>query len=506
MLRIFKHKDFENKRGQKMIENKIKKASVLMMFILALFLVNNYSEAKVPDIVLKQKKAVVTIYINDKDGKQISTGSGFTIDSSGVIATNYHLISKWLEIKGSTILVKITNGAYFPIEDFISFDINNDIALLKVEGKELQTVKIAKDYKPKQGEGIVVIGSPFGLETTVSDGIISSIRGKNELIQITAPISPGSSGSPVFNLKGEVIGIATFLIQGGQNLNFAIPVGLVTKLLDKSKETKPVTLVPIEDWPAPAPIPSSSQEPMDELEKAKIETKKNPDSAEAYFKLGTVYLVRGMLFESVVAYKETIRLKPDFGSAYCNLAAVYNSLDKLNEASDTAKKALVLNYDCYLNLANAYVGLRKFDDAIEAYKNSIKNNPHGIFYYGLGHVYFKKEKYTDAIMAYKDAITHKHSTPDVWQDMAHAYICLGDPISAAEALKEAIKIKPDDDWAHYRTGLCYLYLGNKSAALDEYQILKRLNEKMAEALLNLIYSQIDKELFKTAIKLYFIAY
>ncbi len=85
------------------------------------------------------------------------------------------------------------------------------IALFKVDGKELPIVKLATAYKPKQGEGIVVIGSPFGLEATIPEGIISSVRGKGRLIQITAPVSPSSSGRAVFNKNGEVIGIATFI-------------------------------------------------------------------------------------------------------------------------------------------------------------------------------------------------------------------------------------------------------------------------------------------------------
>src|SRR4030067_1164546 len=182
----------------------------LLIFFLLLFIIHA-SYAKVPDIVLNQKKAVVTIYINGKEGKQITTGTGFIIDQNGIIATNYHVIEKWLEVLESTLFIKMENGAYFPIEKLVEFDEDNDLALFKVEGKELPTVKLASDYKHQQGEGVVVIGSPMGLETTVSDGIISNVHGKQELIQVTAPISPGSSGSPVFNSKGEVIAVATFL-------------------------------------------------------------------------------------------------------------------------------------------------------------------------------------------------------------------------------------------------------------------------------------------------------
>lgn len=203
--------------------------SILWLLVLAISSVN----AKVPDSVLNQKKAVVTIYINDKDGNRITAGSGFIIDSKGIIATNYHVISKWLEALENTVLIKMENGAYFPVEELLAFDEDNDIAIFKIEGKELPSVKLATDYKSKQGEGIIVIGSPLGLETTVSDGIVSNIREKGGLIQITAPVSRGSSGSPVFNSKGGVIGVATFIIEGGQNLNFAIPIKHIVNLLNE---------------------------------------------------------------------------------------------------------------------------------------------------------------------------------------------------------------------------------------------------------------------------------
>ncbi|NCO67602.1 MAG: hypothetical protein COY75_08795 [Nitrospirae bacterium CG_4_10_14_0_8_um_filter_41_23] len=164
--------------------------------ILSLFLIVSIAHAKVPDIVVNQKKAVITIYINDKEGNQITTGTGFIIDKNGVIATNYHVIEKWLEALESTLFIRMENGAYFPIEELINYDEDNDVALFKVEGKELPTVKIVTGYKPKQGESIVVIGSPMGLETTVSDGIISNVRGKRGLHSDNRPCLNGKQWKP----------------------------------------------------------------------------------------------------------------------------------------------------------------------------------------------------------------------------------------------------------------------------------------------------------------------
>jgi S1-C subfamily serine protease len=153
------------------------------------------------------------------------------------------------------------------------------------------------------------------LETTVTDGIISNVRGKRELIQITAPVSMGSSGSPVFNLKGKAIGIATFLIEGGQNLNFAIPVKYVANLLNESKKPKKKIKPALEPAPAPEAL-APAPEPLNELENAKTEVRKNLVSAEAHHNLGVAYHRLDMYKEALEAYKQSIRIKPDYAEAH----------------------------------------------------------------------------------------------------------------------------------------------------------------------------------------------
>jgi S1-C subfamily serine protease len=351
-----------------MKKGNLQKALLILFFLL--FIVP-LSYAKVPDIVLNQKNAVVTIYINDKEGKQIATGTGFIIDKNGIIATNYHVIEKWLETLENTLFIKMENGAYFPIEELLASDEENDIAIFKVEGKELPTVKLASYYKPKQGEDVVVIGSPFGLETTVSDGIISNIREKGGLLQITAPISPGSSGSPILNSKGEIIGIATFLIQGGQNLNFAIPVKHLANLLKESKKPKKKVMpAPVPEAPTPSPSPAQAPESLNELEKAKGEVRKNPDSSAAHFNLGLAYSKLGMYSEAVEAYKQAIRIKP-FARHYFWLALAYDKLGMHREATDAYKQAIRIKPDfveTHYNLGISYLILNDRGSAVDEYK------------------------------------------------------------------------------------------------------------------------------------------
>src|SRR4029453_19441878 len=116
----------------------------------------------------------------------------------------------------------------------LGVDAEGDLALLKVEAPANQVRPLSLDRtSPQEGESVVVIGNPLGLEGSVTNGIVSAVRdipGFGRIIQITAPISPGSSGSPVVNMQGAVIGVATLQITGGQSVNFAIPSERIAQL------------------------------------------------------------------------------------------------------------------------------------------------------------------------------------------------------------------------------------------------------------------------------------
>jgi hypothetical protein len=126
------------------------------------------------------------------------------------------------------------DGKRFPVRGVIAIDGEGDLALLKVDVPRHLAVPLPiVRAVPQEGESIVVIGNPFGLEGSVSNGIVSAVReisGYGKIIQITAPISPGSSGSPVVNMFGQVIGVATLQAAEGQSLNFAVPAERITQL------------------------------------------------------------------------------------------------------------------------------------------------------------------------------------------------------------------------------------------------------------------------------------
>jgi hypothetical protein len=182
----------------------------------------------IPEIVKEQADAVVFIRVTSKEGER-RVGSGVFVRSTGEILTNFHLIEH-----AKTLTVKRKNEDVYDEVRVLEVDMRRDIALIKVRGWNLPVAKLGDSDLVQVGERVVAIGNPRGLEQTVTDGLISAIRdtGKGyKLFQMSAPISTGSSGGPLFNMAGEAIGIAAAYLEGGQNLNFAIPINYGLALL-----------------------------------------------------------------------------------------------------------------------------------------------------------------------------------------------------------------------------------------------------------------------------------
>jgi S1-C subfamily serine protease len=162
---------------------------------------------------------VVTIETED------AIGSGFFIQKD-LIVTNYHVI----EGANSALTHLNSINKTYEVEGYVAKDEQNDLVILKVKYNLGIPLKLAQTMV-KQGDDVLVIGSPKGLAATITKGVVSNLNTELKLIQIDAAISPGSSGGPVFNINGEVIGIAVAQLERAQNINFAIPVKTLETLL-----------------------------------------------------------------------------------------------------------------------------------------------------------------------------------------------------------------------------------------------------------------------------------
>jgi len=177
-----------------------------------------------------------------RDFKQRSLGSGFIIDKDGYIVTNNHVIDNADEIK-----VKLSDGEEYDAK-LVGRDPNTDLALIKIKGSsDLIPLKLGDSEKLDVGSWVVAIGSPFGLEQTVTAGIVSA-KGRvigagpyDDFIQTDASINPGNSGGPLLNMSSEVVGINTAIVAQGQGIGFAIPINLAQGIISQLKEDGSVT-------------------------------------------------------------------------------------------------------------------------------------------------------------------------------------------------------------------------------------------------------------------------
>jgi len=176
-----------------------------------------------------------------RDYKENSLGSGFVIDPKGYIVTNNHVVDG-----ADEIVVKMYNKKEYPAK-VVGRDKKTDLALLKIDAKGLDHLKLGSSNDLKVGSWVVAIGSPFGLEQTVTAGIVSAkgrILGSgpyDDFIQTDASINPGNSGGPLLNLDGEVIGINTAIIKSGQGIGFAIPSDLARGIVKQLRASGSVT-------------------------------------------------------------------------------------------------------------------------------------------------------------------------------------------------------------------------------------------------------------------------
>ncbi|CAN5454315.1 hypothetical protein BH11BAC5_BH11BAC5_50640 [soil metagenome] len=211
-----------------------------LIFLLVLFSKLHTSAQTATEIAKTAISSTVSIIGLDRITQPLSYGSGFIIDDE-FIATNIHVI------EGSNSVYVLKNGEQtkYTVSGYVAIDYTNDLVILKVPNLHGTKINFGMQSFPEIGEKVYAVGNPKGLSGTFSEGIVSGIRDfkNNKVLQITSPISPGSSGGPVLNLAGQVIGIAFASFSSGQNLNFAIPIEYLINLKENLGATKSINKI-----------------------------------------------------------------------------------------------------------------------------------------------------------------------------------------------------------------------------------------------------------------------
>jgi Trypsin-like peptidase domain/emp24/gp25L/p24 family/GOLD len=176
--------------------------------------------------------SVVIVENFNEDGQRAGQGSGYVFSGDGIIITNYHVIRG-----AKTLNVRVSGQEPYHVGSVLGYEIEHDLAALQLTGAGLPALLTETVEEPKVGDRVVAIGAPLGLESTVSEGIVSALRnaGAIHIIQTTASISPGSSGGPLLNEFGKVIGLTTSTVRDGQSLNFVVSAKHITELLSRKQ-------------------------------------------------------------------------------------------------------------------------------------------------------------------------------------------------------------------------------------------------------------------------------
>jgi len=444
-----------------------------------------------PELVKRIKPSAVAIETFDQRGNTLSRGSGFFISSDRII-TNRHVIDRSARVE-----VHLVDGKRFPVKGVLAVDGEGDLALLQVDvPKELAVPLPIVRSVPQEGEFVVVIGNPFGLEGSVSNGIVSAVReisGYGKIIQITAPISPGSSGSPVVNMAGQVIGVATLQAAEGQSLNFAVPAERISQLKIGDLQTvSNVTAETNRNKRSTAERQYSqglAQLSRDDFAKALpyFEKAAEIDStyAEAWYQAGYCYGVLGRHNDALKASKQAAKLRPEWAETFVNIGASSYALGQYKDAVDAYKQALKLdetNPDTQFALGLTYGKQNRTDEEILAYRRVLAIKPdHANSIERLGLALFKAKRYTEAANAFDLLKTYK---PDdkTYNYLGESYFEDGKVDQSLDAFNNAVAMNPDFDKARFNLGRAYLKTGNREMAQVQLEILRNSRSDYADRL------------------------
>ncbi len=343
-----------------------------------------------PDLIRRVKPSVVSILTYDAKDEPLISGSGFFV-RPGEVVTNVHVIKGAQRVEIHTLDGK---GRTYPVAGALAIDEEADLALLSVNLPEEKSRPLPLSIAlPEEGEQIFLIGNPLRLEGSISNGIVSAIRevpALGHIIQITAPVSHGNSGSPLLNMHGQVIGIVTVKVTNGQNINLALGASRIAALErgqlitfdqvgSKGRSNQGEALADLwyrggidsmwlgnydnalNYFETAANRNPRRAETWIQIGYCKVKQGRNdeairayqralalrPNSADAQNKLGDAYFFAGRFSEAIAAYQQAARLRPTEGEAYYNLALAYLEIGDREAAM--AQSRLLASIDGELN-------------------------------------------------------------------------------------------------------------------------------------------------------------
>jgi tetratricopeptide (TPR) repeat protein len=426
-------------------------------------------QRSLPQLVATARAAVATLTTYDEDGAILSQGSGFFVGKDRYLVTSRHVLED-----AHSARARLTDGQTYDVADVVAEDVGADLVQLRVNmpsGAMPQALRPASSL-PQVGTQVIAIGTPLGLEYSVSDGLISGVRATKQygmVLQVSAPISPGSSGGPVISVStGEVVGVATFTLTEGQNLNFAIPISRVLTLKLGHTRTLRAWAFGITDdqlTTSDSLIEKGKQSfRSNDINKALLYFQEalsvNPRDSTAWFVASVCYGMLGRLSEAIDSMTKAVSTNPRNVDLQVILANTFEQAGKLKEAGQAYERAIRQ----YRPSADAFAGASDFyrrqgmqqraeqviTDFVEASDNRAQA------YYQLGTAYKHLNQFGFAVQAYQQAIQVDSRLQAAYIELAETQVNnQSKKEDAVETLKRAIRIWPSDPNLHFKLGNAY---------------------------------------------------
>jgi tetratricopeptide (TPR) repeat protein len=382
------------------------------------------------------ENALVTIYVEDSGGRRLATGNGALLSNDGLVATDMQLVLAWLKSNQNSLVVRVEDGGYLPIDTLISVDREKGVALFKINVQGIVVPELALEHVPVKGEEISLIGSLEGLKTEEAWGFVKEAA-SGGVFGISVPVQPNFRGAPVFNSRGEILGVA--LSHEGADLAVTI------KSVIEMAETE-------QDEQAPADAPAQ----MARIKKAKTAVKDRRATAGDYFRLGLAYNRAGMAEKAADAFNKAVSLKPDYAEAYHGLGVSYARAGRYEEAVEALETAVGLKpglAEAHGNLGFLYDHLGRPEEAAEAFREALRLKPdYAEAHNGLGVALAREKKYEESI----------------------------------ELFKQALRIRPELKKARFNLALSYISLGEIDSALRQERLLRTIDPELADRLLDFL--------------------
>ena len=487
-----------------MNKHKISTAFILLLF---LFLPLSAQAQDAATILEKYKDSVVFLTGFDEDKSELDSFSGFLIGENTII-TNYHMVSEAKDIQGLD-----SRGKKVKIKGILGVNREYDLVLLsaKVKGAPLS---LGSFDSVKYGETIFALGGNESGQIQGYDGKVMQIYDfkLTEKLMDTTLVIPGTlTGGPVFNLKGEVIGIAN-LLDAGKKVVF--PAKILNSITPDAKETK------LKNWTAEkyfetlagAELAGMSLFTIKDTGRAekylKLISSQKPDDLDIKLLLGSVYTEQRNFDPAVTVYNEILQAYPNRDDVQMELADIYYKMRKWQEAISTYEKAVKANPQnkkAYYFIGYAYEELKDYQKAADAFARFVQSNPDELedAYTHLGYSYVQVEDFSKAADAYKKALERKPQDETLNSQLAQLLQRAGRLDEAADVFYLLSQLKPENANVYYNTVIrMYDEAGKTDKAIEAARKLAESKPDDPDALYNVGYMHFKLQQYREAIEVF----